>query len=418
MGLLGRAASLAAVPVRSGARFAAAATSVALGADKDDAYTRASTVSVEALAAALAKARGPALKFGQVLALFSSTLPPEQARVLASLTQLYENAAPRPWTAVADVVAAALPDGVVVEPDAVAAASLGQVHRGTWVDGTPVAVKVQYPDAHRIVRADMLQLRTFLPLVHRMMPTLDAKALLDEHTDRLWEELDYSHEGRWQERFRAAWSRAHPGVVTIPRVLHADPQVLVTEWLDGIPFADLAGAPAPDRDRAGRALARFVLWSPDLVGAVHADPHPGNYRLLADGTLGVLDFGSIGQPVGAFTHLFAATFRLAAADDWPAVHNLWITTGMMQPTTTIEDLQRILDIDLGPYLEPSFTFTRDWMTRRSSGWTDPGSALADMGKLSMPPALLLEHRAVGGMLALLCGIEPDVDFRTVLDGVA
>ena len=312
MGLFSRAASLAAVPVKTGARFASAATATAFGADKDTAYANAMQASVESLTFALAKARGPALKFGQILALFSSTLPPEQAAMLGSLTQLYENAQPRPWEKVAPLVVG-LPPGTVVNREAIAAASLGQVHSGTWPDGTRIAVKIQYPDAHRIVRADMLQLRTFVPLIHRLFPTLDVKSLLDEHADRLWEELDYTREAAWQERFRLAWDEAHPGMITIPRVLHASPTLLVTEWLPGVPFSDLAAGTAEQRDATGRGLARFTLWSAHLVGAVHADPHPGNYRLLDDGSLGVLDFGSVGHPAGAFTDLFARTFVLAAA---------------------------------------------------------------------------------------------------------
>ena len=415
MGLFSRAASLAAVPVKTGARFASAATATAFGADRDAAYGNAMTASIESLASALARARGPALKFGQILALFSSTLPPEQAAPLAGLGRLYENAEPRPWSKVAPLVAG-LPDGTLVDPDAVAAASLGQVHTGTWPDGTAVAIKIQYPDAHRIVRADMLQLRTFIPLIHRLFPTLDAKALLDEHADRLWEELDYTHEARWQERFRTAWDRAHPGVVTIPRVLHADPTLLVTEWLPGIPYASLAEASAEQRDAAGRGLARFTLWSAHLIGAIHADPHPGNYRLLDDGSIGVLDFGSVGHPAGVFTSLFVRTFDAAAAGDLEGLRRLWLDAGMIVESTTAEELVELLAIDLTPYNDEEFQFSSEWMTGRADGWSDPAASMQNVGKLAFPPGLLLEHRAVTGMLALLTSISATVDFRTVLDG--
>lgn len=415
MGLFSRAASLAAVPVKTGARFATAATATAFGADKDTAYGNAMQASIESLTTALAKARGPALKFGQILALFSSTLPPEQAAMLASLTRLYENAQPRPWEKVAPLVAG-LPAGTHIDPVAVAAASLGQVHTGTWLDGTPIAVKLQYPDAHRIVRADLLQLRTFIPLIHRLFPTLDVKALLDEHADRLWEELDYTREAHWQERFREAWTREHPGVVTIPRVLLAEPTLLVTEWLPGIPYSSLPEATVEQRDAAGRGLARFTLWSAHLVGAVHADPHPGNYRLLDDGSLGVLDFGSVGHPAGAFTDLFARTFRLAASGDLEAVRELWIEVGMVADSTSAEELARILALDITPYTEDEFRFSTEWMTGRAEGWSDPAGSMQDVGKLAFPPGLLLEHRAVTGMLALLTSISATVDFRSVLDG--
>lgn len=415
MGLFGRAASLAAVPVKSGARFATAATSTAFGASKDAAYAKAMQASVESLTAALAKARGPALKFGQVLALFSSTLPPEQAAMLASLTRLYENARPRPWSKVESLVTG-LPPGTEIEPEAIAAASLGQVHAGTWPDGTPIAIKIQYPDAHRIVRADLLQLRTFIPLIHRLLPTLDVRALLDEHAERLWEELDYTHEALWQETFRTRWAEVHPGVVTIPRVLFAEPTLLVTEWLPGIPYASLPEAPQEQRDAAGRGLARFTLWSAHLVGAVHGDPHPGNYRLLDDGSLGVLDFGSIGRPAGAFTDLFVRTFDLAAAGDFDGMRQMWLDAGMLAESTTAEELVELLAIDLTPYEQDSFQFTSEWMTGRADGWSDPSASLQNVGKLTFPPGMLLEHRAVTGMLALLTTISATVDFRAVLDG--
>lgn len=415
MGVWSRAASLAAVPVKSGARFASAATATAFGADRDEAYGAAMQASVESLTAALAKARGPALKFGQVLALFSSTLPPEQAEMLSSLGRLYENAQPRPWSKVRTLVDG-LPSGTVVEPDAIAAASLGQVHAGTWPDGTRVAIKIQYPDAHRIVRADLLQLRTFIPLIHRLLPTLDVKSLLDEHAERLWEELDYSREARWQEAFRIAWDTHQPGLVTIPRVLHAEPTLLVTEWMPGIPYSSLGDAQAEQRDLVGRRLARFTLWSAHLVGAVHADPHPGNFRLLDDGTLGVLDFGSVGHPAGAFTDLFVRTFDIAATGDIEAIRRLWLDAGMLVESTTAEELVELLAIDLRPYEQEEFTFTPEWMTGSADGWSDPAASLQNASKLTFPPGLLLEHRAVTGMLALLTSISATVDFRAVLDG--
>jgi len=126
--------SLAAIPVTTGARMAGAAASSALGADKDSAYAKATLASAEAITATLAKARGPVMKFGQTLALFSQILPPEQAALLKGMSRLYEDAQAQPYEKVEKVLAV-LPDGVEVERVAVAAASLGQVHRAVWTDG-------------------------------------------------------------------------------------------------------------------------------------------------------------------------------------------------------------------------------------------------------------------------------------------
>ena len=414
MSLFSRAASLAAVPVKSGARFAGAATISAFGGDKDAAYGKALLASAEELTAALAKARGPVMKFGQLLALFSSTLPPEQAEMLSSLTRLYEDAEPRLFKDVEENFTR-LPAGTKVDEVAVAAASLGQVHTATWPDGRRVAIKVQYPDAHRIVRSDLLQLRTFIPLIHRLIPTLDVKALLQEHADRLWDELDYTNEAKWQEEFREVWDANYPGVVTIPAVIYADSTLLVTEWLSGIPYASLPSAPVEQRDQAARNLARFTLWSPRVVGAIHADPHPGNFRLMEDGSIGVLDFGSVGNPAGEFTELFVRTFQLAAANDLEGVRELWLNIGMIMDATSAEELARIISLDLTPYVQPEFRFSSDWITERAGDWSDPGGSLNDAGKLSFPPNLLLEHRAVTGMLALLTSIDATVDFQKVID---
>jgi predicted unusual protein kinase regulating ubiquinone biosynthesis (AarF/ABC1/UbiB family) len=413
MGLISRAASLAAVPVSAGARMAGAATAAAFGADRDAAYAKATAASVEALTTALAKARGPALKFGQSLAVFSSALPPEQAQQLASLTRLYEDAKPQPLNKITQVLAQ-LPDGVEVEPEAIAAASLGQVHRGVWTDGTPIAIKVQYPDAPRVVKSDMLQLKAMAPLVGRLLPNLDVRALVDEHAARLTEELDYTHEAAWQERFREAWE--FDGIV-VPRVVFATKTILVTEWIEGTPFTALVDEPGERRNAAGRALARFAFWSPRLVGATHADPHPGNFRLLHDDRLAVLDFGSVAADAGLFTHLFTDTMLLAVEDRFDDVRDAWVEAGLIAESTTTEQLMGLLDVDTRPYTRTEFTFSREWLQTRSQAWQDPVAALQGVSQLRFPPDYLLEHRAVMGSLALLCSIDATVDFRAVLDGV-
>lgn len=411
MGLIRRAASLASVPVSTGARLATAATASALGADRDAAYAKAASSSIETLTSALAKARGPALKFGQSLAVFSSALPADQAAHLGALTRLYEDAQPQPLSAIEKQLKH-LPKGVDIDPDAIAAASLGQVHRGTWTDGTPVAIKVQYPDAPKVVKADMMQLKAMAPLVGRLLPTIDVKALAEEHATRLAEELDYTHEAAWQKRFRKAWK--DEGIV-VPKVHFAHKTLLVTEWIDGTPFTALVNEPAHRRDAAGRQLARFCFWSPRLVGATHADPHPGNFRLLSDNRLAVLDFGSIAQDAGLFTHLFAQTLILTTRGDYESVLEAWHKAGLVSDSTTVEQLMSMLDPDDRPYIREEFTFSKEWLQSRSRQFQDPAQALQGASRLRFPPDYLLEHRAVMGTIALLCGLDSTVDFRHVIE---
>ena len=149
---------------------------------------------------------------------------------------------------------------------------------------------------------------------------------------------------------------------------------------------------------------------------MHADPHPGNYRLLDDGSLGVLDFGSVGHPAGTFTDVFVRTFEFADDGDLDGLRQLWLDAGLLVDSTTADELVQMLAIDLDPYHDDEFRFSSEWMVGRADGWADPSASLQNAGKLTFPPGLLLEHRAVTGRLALMTSIDATVDFRAVLDG--
>ncbi|MGN6332330.1 MAG: ABC1 kinase family protein [Motilibacteraceae bacterium] len=414
MGLVRRAVSLAGVPLGAGARMAGAAGRAALGADRTAAYDKATQASVDALVTTLAKVRGPAMKFGQALAVFSSALPPELADKLESLSRLYEQADPLAFAKVAPLLSV-LPAGVEVEEQAVAAASLGQVHRATWTDGRPVAVKLRYPDAPRAVRSDMAQLRAMSPLLSRLLPSLDLRALLDEHAARLTEELDYEFEAGWMHRFAQGWQDSF---VHVPAVVHASESVLVTEWLDGMPFTEIVSRGSREqRDAAGSMLCEFTFASPRRVFAIHADPHPGNFRLMPDGRLGVLDFGSVGAGAGLFTQLFATTASYAASDKGEEIRQAWVEAGLADEATSTEALMDLLDVDTRIWTQPEFTFSTEWLSTSASRWTDPGAALEGVSRLRFPPSYLLEHRAVMGTLALASSLGATVPMRRILDDV-
>ena len=205
--------------------------------------------------------------------------------------------------------------------------------------------------------------------------------------------------------------------VVIPKVHFATETLLVTEWVDGTPFTALVDEPAHRRDAAGRQLARFSFWSPRLVGATHADPHPGNFRLLDDERLAVLDFGSVAKDSGLFTHLFAQTLILSTRGDFTAVLDAWRDAGLVSDSTTAEHLMEMLDPDDRPYTREEFTFSKEWLQSRSQQFQDPVQALQGASRLRFPADYLLEHRAVMGTIALLCGLDATVDFRAVIDGV-
>ena len=174
---------------------------------------------------------------------------------------------------------------------AFAAASIGQVHRATTIDGEDVAVKIQYPGVAEAVDTDLRNAMMLLPLVKRLAPGLDAKALAAEMRERIGEELDYELEAQNQRRI-GRLLRGHP-FVRVPRVdtSLSTRRVLVSEYVDGERFEAVRRADEVQRDRYGEIVFRlyFGLLYRDRIAL--GDPHPGNYLLCPDGRVCFLDFG-------------------------------------------------------------------------------------------------------------------------------
>ncbi|MFE5244483.1 MULTISPECIES: ABC1 kinase family protein [unclassified Streptomyces] len=233
----------------------------------------------------LGELKGGAMKLGQALSVFESALPEDVAGPYrAALTKLQEAAPPMPTRTVHGVLAERLGENwrelfAEFDDQPSAAASIGQVHRAVWHDGRDVAVKVQYPGAGEALLSDLTQLSRFAKLFGPLVPGMDIKPLITELRNRVSEELDYELEARSQQE-HAAEFEDDPDVV-IPGVVHQSEQVLVTEWIDGIPLSEVIADGTPEqRDRAGQLLARFLFSGPARTGLLHADPHPGNFRLL------------------------------------------------------------------------------------------------------------------------------------------
>jgi ABC1 atypical kinase-like domain len=182
-----------------------------------------------------------------------------------------------------------------LDPEPAARASAGQVHRGELDDGRAVAVKVLHPGAEEALRADLSNLTLLAQLATAVLPGLDARAVASELRDRALEELDLEHEAQSQRVFARAY-RGHPFIlVPAPVTELSHTQVLVSEWVDGAAFDEVLLRPAAERDRYGEILARFHAGAMLHLGAFHADPHPGNHRLLADGRVAFVDYGAVGR---------------------------------------------------------------------------------------------------------------------------
>ncbi|PZT68615.1 AarF/ABC1/UbiB kinase family protein [Streptomyces sp. SW4] len=386
--------------------------------------------TAEQLFKVLGELKGGAMKFGQALSVFESALPEEIAGPYrAALTKLQEAAPPMPTRTVHAVLAERLGEDwqelfLEFEDKPAAAASIGQVHRGVWHDGREVAVKVQYPGAGEALLSDLNQLSRFSRLLGPLIPGLDVKPLIAELRDRVSEELDYGLEAQAQREHAAEFAE-DPDIV-VPGVVHQCEQVLITEWIDGVPLSEIISDGSQEqRDRAGQLLAHFLFSGPARTGLLHADPHPGNFRLLPGGPageedwrLGVLDFGTVDRLPGGLPLPIGESLRMTLDGEAEAVYELLCTEGFVRESIEL-DPDAVLDYLL-PIIEPArveeFTFTRGWMRSQAARIGDIRSPAYQLGKqLNLPPAYLLIHRVTLSTIGVLCQLGATVRLREELE---
>ncbi|MCX4611631.1 MULTISPECIES: ABC1 kinase family protein [Streptomyces] len=383
--------------------------------------------TAEQLFKVLGELKGGAMKFGQALSVFESALPEEVAGPYrAALTKLQEAAPPMPTRTVHSVLRERLGEDwselfQKFEDKPSAAASIGQVHRAVWHDGREVAVKVQYPGAGEALLSDLTQLSRFARLLGPLIPGMDIKPLIAELRDRVSEELDYALEAEAQETHATEFA-GDPDVL-VPAVVHQCDQVLVTEWIDGIPMSEvIAEGTQEQRDRAGQLLARFLFSGPARTGLLHADPHPGNFRLLPDEKsgwrLGVLDFGTVDRLPGGLPSTIGYSLRMTLEGEAEAVYELLREEGFVKESIELEP-DAVLDYLL-PIIEPAqvdeFTFTRGWMRSQAARIADPRSPAHQLGRLlNLPPSYLLIHRVTLSTIGVLCQLGATVRLRDELE---
>lgn len=432
-----RTARLAALPLGYAGRQAMGLGRRLGGASADAVLTDVQQRTAEQLFRTLGELKGGAMKFGQALSVLESALPEEvTAPYREHLTALQDSAPPMPTSTVREQLTTYLGDDwrerlVWLDGAPTAAASIGQVHRGTWRDlasdemtERDVAVKVQYPGAGEALMSDLRQLSRVARGMAPVFPGLDIKPLVAELQARAADELDYHLEAEAQSAFAEAFAD-HPDIV-VPEVVSVGEQVLVTEWMES-PHSlahIIRDGTQEERDHYGEIFVRFLFEGPKRTGMLHADPHPGNFRVLPapdgrPGRLGVLDFGAVARLAeGGMPEATGRLMRIALDNDDESLVAGLRAEGFIRDRIEV-DPRQVLEY-LAPFIEPAaqerFTFTREWMREQFERVNDPRSESFTLAmKLNLPTSYLLIHRTWIGAIGLLSQLGASVPFREILE---
>jgi predicted unusual protein kinase regulating ubiquinone biosynthesis (AarF/ABC1/UbiB family) len=374
----------------------------------------------------LGELKGPAMKVGQMASILDlGGLPPDELEGLhAKLGELRDSAPRVSFKEMRKVIEQDLGEPISslfaeFDPDAVAAASIGQVYRARLHDGRVVAVKVQYPGAAAAVRADLQNLGLIMRAAKRFAPGLDAKSTALEMRERISEELDYEHEAQAQRAFARQW-RGHPFIV-IPNVLTSlcRPRVLVTEWIDGIGFEQILQTPQATRDRVGEIVLRFFFGSLYRFGRFSGDPHPGNFQLLDDGRMAFLDFGMTKTIPRQRIDAELDVRRAALERDAQGVHAGLAALGFFESRDPRFDPERVLEhvqaVNEWYANDEPVTLTPGYVSTLLAHAGDPRSEYWDMMRNeTMPPDSLFSSRMEGMALAALGQLTATANWHRIM----
>ena len=364
--------------------------------------------TIDALVDQLAVMRGAAMKAGQVLSTveFPGLDADQAAHLQGRLASLRDNVAPVNWKQMRKLLAnewGMQPERALAQIDTepAAAASIGQVYRGRTHDGREVAVKVQYPGIAESVEADMRNLLLLSPLLRQLMPGLEVKDVLAELRERIVEECDYELEAGNHRRVERFW-RGHP-FIRVPAVdtRLSSRRVLVTEWVDGMSFDEVAGQPDAIRDFYAETLYRFFYGTALNLGVALGDPHPGNYLLCADGHVAFFDFGMMRRLPSDYLRREAVVARGVRERDVPAVVNGMRELGYLPSGPERFDGQLLVDYmaEVSWWMAPEQPLRLApedlWRSTEVLRQARDGDQIAQLRRMTLPPEALLLRRMEG-----------------------
>jgi len=374
----------------------------------------------------LGQMKGALMKLGQMASYLDDGLP---APMRAALAELQSHAPPMSADLAAGVVADQLgapPERLFLEwdPEPIAAASIGQVHRAIALDprtgeARAVAVKVQYPGVAEAVEADLANADLLGSILARSFQGLEPDEMVAEIKARLVEELDYRLEATHQQRFADRY-RGHP-FIHVPEVLPelSSARVLTSELVVGHTWSELVTWDQHQRDLAGEAVFRFVFRSLYGMGLFNGDPHPGNYLFHGDGRVTFLDFGLVKQFDEIDMTTFLAMVRAAVIDRDPGTFR-----GVVERAGLLRADAPVSTEQVGEYFshfyEPvredrTMAWTPDYASRIVRHTFDRTSPIAPYA--TVPRAFVFIQRINLGLYALLGQLRAEGNYRRISEEI-
>lgn len=419
---LRRAARLARLPLGAAGRATRGLGRRIGGASGESIGSAARTEAADQLFRVLGEMKGGAMKVGQALSMFEAFWPEELAAPYRTqLTRLQDQAPPMPTSRVHQVLAAELGADwrelfTSFSARPAAAASIGQVHRAVWAaTGEPVAVKVQYPGADEALKSDLAQLRRLGGMLAPMAGGMDVRPIVEDVIARVGDEVDYEKEAAAQDQAARGFA-GHPEFV-VPQVLRHSRRVMVSQWIGGRSFNTVADDPDELRNELALRYVRFLFAGPQEVGLLHGDPHPGNFKVLGDGRLGIVDFGLVDRLPDGLPPAIGDLIRIANSGDADTVTAGLRAEGFVLPRVGPIDPGELLDF-LHPFLEPArtpeFHFNRAWMRKEFRRVMDSRDSKVAR-QLNLPTDYVLIERVWLGGIAVLSQLDVRANFQQILD---
>ena len=371
----------------------------------------------------LGEMKGAAMKLGQLASFYEFAAPNEHVQTYQdALTMLQNSAPPMDPEASRQVILEEFGQPVEelfadFEDEAIASASIGQVHRARLHSGETVAVKVQYPGVDEAVRSDLKNISALTKMALAIAPNIDPKEIAREVKDRVLEELDYRREATNQQKFHQLFE-GHPKIV-IPEVYmdHCRTRVITQEFIDGAPFLEAFDRPEEERGEIGETLFRFFYGSLNRFCIFSADPHPGNYKLLEDGRIAFLDFGLVrAVDVGQLAQLREIAQSLIEDDRERGRGALEGLGVLHRKTPEIDAVWQYLRLLNTPILENEpLTIDRALIQEIGSAGFDPRSpAFNTLRKVGVPGVIITLNRMGFGVASLLARLEATRNWQAIM----